>query len=84
MGGQVNADNFAREDTQPDLYLVEPGGVGGSEVKMYSLMALEPGHDSGVLMGAEVIHNDVKLPVRIGTGEETKKVQEFNEPIPSE
>ncbi len=51
------ADGLLRDEVEPDLDLVEPGGVGGSEVEMVAGSVGEPALDAGVLVGAVVADN---------------------------
>ena len=44
---------------EPDLHLIEPGGIGWSEVHMESWSRGEPASHSPMLVGGVIIHNDV-------------------------
>src|SRR3546814_5117632 len=52
---------FSLEDAKPDLNLVEPAGAGGREVKGDVRMRGEP--VLVFLVGAQVVQDDVDLPV---------------------
>jgi hypothetical protein len=61
-------DRPVGENPEPDLDLVEPGGVGGCEVEVEAAPALGPGEDGGVLVNAEIVENDVQVTTRDGGG----------------
>ena len=46
---------------EPDLHLIEPGGIGGSKVHMKSWPRGEPAPNSAMLMRGVIIHDDVRL-----------------------
>lgn len=52
------------QDAEPDLGLIEPGGMGGDEVRVDVLVWREPAIMLG-LVGIEVVQNDMKLLPRI-------------------
>src|SRR3546814_9535584 len=54
-------ERFSLEDAKPDLNLVEPAGAGGREVKGDVRMRGEP--VLVFLVGAQVVQDDVDLPV---------------------
>jgi hypothetical protein len=47
------------EPGEPSLDLIDPGRVGGGEVKVESGMSLEPSPDAGSLVRREVVEHDV-------------------------
>jgi hypothetical protein len=51
-----------RDEAEPALHEVEPGGAGGSEVQLEAGMLGEPGADRGVFVGAIVVADEVDLP----------------------
>ena len=53
------ANSLLRDAIEPDLYLIEPGGIGRSEVHMESWARVEPASDSPMFVGGVIIHNDV-------------------------
>lgn len=60
LRGEVcSAQELALEDTEPLLYLVEPGAVLGSEVKAEARMLGEPGLGGFALVHAQVVQDDV-------------------------
>ena len=63
-GEGAAADGFLGDDVEPDLDLVDPGGVGGSEVEMVAWPGGEPSLDLGVLGGAVVVDDEVDIEFR--------------------
>ena len=63
-GERATADGFLGDDIEPDLDLVEPGGVGGSEMDMVAGPSGEPALDLGMLVGAVVVDVEVDVEVR--------------------
>jgi hypothetical protein len=55
------ADGALRNQSEPALNLVEPGGVGGGVVEVKARTPGEPGFDSGVPVGAVVIDNEMNV-----------------------
>jgi len=53
------ANCLLRDAIEPDLHLIEPGGIGRSEVHMESWSHGEPASHSPMLVGGVVIHDDV-------------------------
>ena len=62
-GEGAAADGFLGDDVEPDLDLVEPGGVGGSEMDMVARPGGEPALDLGMLVGAVVVDDEVDVEV---------------------
>src|ERR1700756_4928965 len=56
------AERLPLQDREPYLDLIEPGRAGRREMKFHIGMGLEP--ILVLLVGAEIIENDVKLAVR--------------------
>ena len=52
------ANGLLRDAIEPDLHLIEPGGIGRSEVHMESWSRGEPASHSPMLVGGVIIHND--------------------------
>ena len=61
------AERLALQDREPYLDLIEPGRACGREMKLHIGVRLEP--VLVLLVGAEVVEDDVKLAVRKGCGE---------------
>ena len=61
------AERLPLQDREPYLDLIEPGRAGGREMKFHIGMTLEP--VLVLLVGAEVVEDDVKLAVRKGRSE---------------
>ena len=55
---------FRVMDVEPELDLVEPGGVSGGEVEMVVWLGVQPAFDSDVLMGAVVVDDEMDIEVR--------------------
>jgi hypothetical protein len=53
------ANGLLRDAIEPDLHLIEPGGIGWSEVHMESWSDGEPASHSSMLVGGVVVHNDL-------------------------
>ena len=78
-GGEgAAADGLPGDDVEPDFDLVEPGGVGGGEVKMVAGPVDEPALDAGVLVGTVVVDDEVDIEVRGHVGIDVpEEAQEF-------
>src|ERR1022692_1146975 len=59
------ADDFARENAEPDFDLIQPTGVSGCEGQMKALLFCHPGHSCFAAMGGAVVQDNVKILVRI-------------------
>src|SRR5262250_509583 len=57
------AYGFVRDAIEPNLHLIEPGGIGGSKVHMKSWSRGEPAPKSAMLMRGVIIHDDVRLQI---------------------
>ena len=55
------ADLLLRQFAEPPLYHVEPGTGCWGEVEVEARVSTEPGLDSRVLVGAVIVHNQMKL-----------------------
>ena len=55
------ANPFGGEITEESLDHVQPGGGGGGEMDVESLVALEPSFHLGVLVGGVVVYDEVDL-----------------------
>ena len=65
----ATADAIASDHTQPDPDLVEPGGVGWSEMEPNVRMALESSLDQGCLVNREVVQDHMgRFPPVSGHG----------------
>ncbi len=62
-GAGAAADGLLRDDVEPDLDLVEPGGMGGSEVEMAAGPGGQPALDPSMLVGAMVVDDEVDVEV---------------------
>ena len=62
-GEDAAPEQAAGEDREPELDLVEPGGVGGGEVEVPARVRFEPGDDLGCLVHLEVVEDRVHLLV---------------------
>ena len=68
-GGEgTAADRLLRDDVEPDLDLVEPGGVGGDKVEVVAGPVGQPTLDAGVLVGGVVVNDEVDVEVRRHVG----------------
>ena len=78
-GGEgAAADGLPGDDVEPDLDLVEQGGVGGGEMEMVAGPGGEPALDAGVLVGAVVVDHEVDIEVRGHVGIDVpEEAQEF-------
>ena len=55
------AKRLLRNAIEPDLHLIEPGGIGGSEVHMESWPCGEPSPHSQMLVCSVIIDDNVHL-----------------------
>ena len=55
------ADGALGDQREPALDLIEPAGVGGSEVKVVAGMAGQPGFDLGMFVGGVVVHDQMDV-----------------------
>jgi len=69
-------EHVAGEDAEPDLDLVQPGGVGGREVQGQPPPLGRPGEYVPVLVHGEVVEDDVQLGARVGAVEGLQEAQE--------
>ena len=78
LGGHeaCSIQRISRQKGKPDLYLVQPACMRGDEMKMNALVPREP-HIPPRLMRAEVVHNDVDFPVRMGSDYAVHEIQEL-------
>jgi hypothetical protein len=61
VGVAAAADVLAREDREPALDEVHPGGAGGGEVEVDALVADQPALDLGCRVGGGVVEHEVQL-----------------------
>lgn len=69
------------QDAEPDLDHIQPGRIGGDEVKPHLRMPRQPAVLLG-LVGVEVIQNDVNLFVGMLRDHVIHEVEEFSSPSP--
>ena len=78
------ADGALRDQPEPALYLVEPGGVRRSVVQMKARTIGEPGFDPGMFMSAVVVDDQMDSQmlrnIRFNVAQKT---QELLMPMPS-
>ena len=72
------AERLSLQDREPDLDLIEPGRACRREMKCHIGMGLEP--ILVLLVGVEVVEDDVKLAVRKGRGEAVHEVEKLHTP----
>ena len=58
-----SANRLLGDAIEPDLHLIEPGGVGWSEVHVKSWPSGEPAFDSCMLVSDVVVHDEVHLQI---------------------
>ena len=64
VGGGIEratTDSALRDEGEEAFDLVEPGGVGGREVKVPTRTASEPSSDLGMLMGGVVVGDEMNV-----------------------
>ena len=69
----------ARQDGEPNFNLIEPRGVGRSEMKMDVLVAGQPAIVFG-LVGIQVVEDDMNFAVGMVSDDAVHEVQEFDPP----
>ena len=84
-GGEGAApDRFLGDDVEPDLDLVEPGRIGGSEMDMVAGPCSEPALDFNVFMGAVIVDDEVDIEVRGHVGVDVlEEAEELLMTVPS-
>ena len=67
-GERAAPDRFLGNDVEPDLDLIDPGGVGGGEVDVIAGPSSEPALDFDVFMGAVIVDDevDIEVPGHVG------------------
>jgi len=70
------AERLALQDREPYLDLIEPGRACRREMKLHIGVGLEP--VLVLLVGAEVVEDDVKLAVRKGRGETVHEIEKLD------
>jgi hypothetical protein len=70
------AERLSLQDREPDLDLVEPGRAGRREMKCHIGVGVEP--ILVLLVGVEVVEDDVKLTVRKGRGDAVHEVEKLD------
>jgi len=77
------ADSLARQLTEPPLNQIQPTGTSRHKVRHKARVTFQPGTDSGMLVGAIVVHHQVQ---RNSSGkllvQPFEKLQEFLVPMP--
>src|SRR5712692_9084460 len=71
-------DGLFRDEAEPALHEVEPGGAGGSEVQLEAGMLGKPGPDRGVFVGAVVVADEVDLPSPVSAVDRLQEVDELH------
>src|SRR3954452_6376253 len=69
-------ERLAGENAEPTFHLVQPGRVGGSEVKLDVGVALEPAVLFG-LVRVQIVQHDVDLAVRVFGNDAIHKLQKL-------
>jgi hypothetical protein len=67
------------QDLEPDLDLIEPGGVGRRVVEMHVLVALQP-HVVLWLVRGEIVEDDMDFALRMGGDDLVHEVEELDAP----
>ena len=67
------------QDREPDLDLIEPGGVGRGEVEMHIGVTLEPAVVLR-LVGAKIIEDNMDGSMGIGSDDRVHEVKELDAP----
>ena len=75
-------DGLAFDDAEPDLDQVQPRSRRGGEVDVDAGVRFEPGFHVRVLVGGVVVHDQMQLPVRVGTGEVLEEGKELGVAVP--
>jgi len=70
------SEGLLPEDTEPYLYLVQPGSMGGRIEETDILISLEPSVIFG-FVGIEVIQNNIYFLIRVGSNNILHKIEEF-------
>ena len=70
------AERLPLQDRKPYLDLIEPGRTCRREMELHIGMGLEP--ILILLVGVEIIEDDVKLPVRKGRGETVHEIKKLD------
>ena len=78
-GHAQSSQGLTPQDTEPDLDLVQPGGMSRRVMEMHQWMLGQPAVMLG-LMGVEVVKDDVKLFVRVLGHHPIHEVQELATP----
>src|SRR6266498_5386961 len=76
-GETGGGERLAAENAEPDLHLIEPGGMRGRVMEVDVGMPLQPAVAFG-LMGIEVVEDDMDLPVGIGGHDAVHKIEKFH------
>ena len=71
------SEGFSLKDGEPDLDLIEPGGLGRSEVELHVWVPLKPAIILR-LMGIEIVEDDVDGGVRIVREDIVHEIEEFD------
>ena len=57
------ADGALSDEGEPALDLIEPAGIGGSEVQVKAGMVGQPGFDLGMFVGGVIVHDQMEVEV---------------------
>ena len=66
-----------RENGEPELDLIEPRCMGGSEVQPDVLVLIQPRHDAGMRVSRQIIDDQMQLPTLIGSVKLLEEVQKL-------
>ena len=63
LAERVPPDRLARDDVEPNLYLVEPRSIGGGVVKVKSGAPRQPSLDLGMLVGGVIVDHEMHVEI---------------------
>ncbi len=82
-GKNAASDHFALQPREPDLNLIEPGRIGGCEVKLHVAVSSEEIFDLIGLVCGQIIENDMNLLMRFAAGDNLfEETDEFGAGVP--
>ena len=74
-----SSQGLAAQDTKPNLNLIEPGGVGWSEMKMHIGVSSQPTILFGLVAG-EIIQNHMNFLITMSGQDSVHELEEFPAP----
>src|SRR6476620_2163717 len=78
--GKVGSlQGLAAQDTKPNLNLIEPGGMGGSEMKMHLGVSFQPTILFGLVVG-KIIQNHMNFLIEMSGQDPVQELEEFPAP----